>query len=86
MHFAIIRACEWMEIILPSIEDKANDNMIFAEGASEVLYELMEQSRLLFIKPLKASIFRIFDKDDFFICNKNTLGYWAHIIDWIVGL
>lgn len=46
----------------------------------------MEQSRLLFIKPLKASIFKIFDKDDFFICNKNTLRYWAQIIDWIVSL
>lgn len=39
----------------------------------------------MFIKPLKSSIFKIFDKDDFFICNKNTLKYWAQIIDWIVS-
>lgn len=85
MHFAVIRACEWMEIIMPSIEDKGRENMIFAQSASEVLYQLMEKSRLLFIKPLKERIFKIFDKDDFFICNKNTLGYWAKIIDWIIS-
>jgi len=59
--------------------------MVYAESASEVLYKLLEQARLLFIKPLRASIFRIFDKDDFFICNKNTLIYWAQIIDWVVS-
>lgn len=60
--------------------------MIYAESASEILYHLLDSSRLIFIKPLKSSIFKIFDKDDFFICNKNTLKYWAQIIDWIVSL
>lgn len=40
----------------------------------------------MFIKPLRTSIIRIFDKDDFFICNKNTLNYWAQIIDWVVSI
>lgn len=75
-----------MEIILPVIEDKSNENMIYAESASEVLYYLLEQARIVFIKPLKTSIIRIFDKDDFFICNKNTLDYWAKIIDWVVTM
>lgn len=59
--------------------------MIFAECASEVLHRLLEEARVYFIKPLRASIFRIFDKDDFFICSKNTLRYWAQIIDWILS-
>lgn len=60
--------------------------MIFAESASEVLYNLLEQARIVFIKPLRESIIRIFDKDDFFICNKNTLNYWAKIVDWVVSI
>lgn len=28
----------------------------------------------------------IFNKDDFFICNVNTLNYWSKIIDWIVSM
>ena len=75
-----------MEIILPVIEDKSNENMIYAESASEVLYYLLEQARIVFIKPLKTSIIRIFDNDDFFFCNKNTLDYWAKIIDWVVTM
>ena len=59
--------------------------MIFAESASEVLYNLLETARIIFIKPLKSSILKIFNKDDFFICNKVTLSYWAQIIDWIVS-
>jgi hypothetical protein len=86
MHFAVIRACEWVELILPSIEDKTPENMDYAECASEVLYGLLEQARLFFIRPLRDSIFRIFDKDDFFICNRSTLRYWAQIIDWVVSI
>lgn len=41
MHFGVIRACEWMEIILPTTEDKATENMIYAESTSEVLYHLL---------------------------------------------
>lgn len=60
--------------------------MIYAESASEVLHHLLLQARIVFIKPLRTSIIRIFDKDDFFICNRNTLNYWAQIIDWVVSI
>lgn len=59
--------------------------MIYAECASEVLHNLLLNSRVVFIKPLRPSIIRIFDKDDFFICNKKTLIFWAQIIDWVVS-
>lgn len=59
--------------------------MIFAESASEVLHNLLENARIIFIKPLRSSILKIFNKDDFFICNKVTLTYWAEIMDWIVS-
>lgn len=38
------------------------------------------------MKPLRLPILNIFNKDDFFICNRQTLNYWAKIIDWIVSL
>lgn len=82
----VIRTCEWIDIILPVIEDKSLSNMVFAECASEVLYDLLERARILFIKDLKAKVLQIFNKDDFFICNVNTLNYWSKIIDWIVAM
>lgn len=60
--------------------------MLFAESASEVLYDLLEKARILFMKPLRLPILNIFNKDDFFICNRQTLNYWAKIIDWVVSL
>jgi hypothetical protein len=86
MHFGIKRACEWISIILPTIEEKSKGSQIFAEGASETLHNLLEKARVLFIKPLRESILKIFNKDDFFICNENTLNYWADIIDWVVSM
>ena len=71
---------------MPTIEDKTEDNMLFAESASEVLYDLLEKARTLFIKPLRLQILKIFNKNDFFICSRQTLNYWAKIIDWVVGI
>jgi hypothetical protein len=81
-----VRTCEWIDIILPVIEDKSSHNQTFAECASEVVFDLLERARLLFIKELKHRVLSIFNKDDFFICNPNTLKYWAQIIDWVVSL
>jgi hypothetical protein len=50
------------------------------------LFDILERARTLFVKPLKARVLEIFNRDDFFICNANTLQYWARIIDWIVSL
>ena len=72
--------------MLPVIEDKASFNMIYAECASEIVFDILERARILFIKDLKAKVLQIFNKDDFFICNVNTLNYWAKIIDWIVSM
>lgn len=60
--------------------------MIFAECASEVLHNLLEKARILFIKPLKEKILKIFNKDDFFICNEKTLKYWTQIIEWVISM
>lgn len=60
--------------------------MIFAECASEILHDILDRARILFIKTLKPKVLQIFNKDDFFICNPNTLNYWADIIDWIVSM
>lgn len=51
-----------------------------------MLYDLLERARILFIKDLKPKVLQIFNKDDFFICNVNTLNYWSKIIDWIVAM
>ncbi len=34
---------------------------------------------------MKPDLLKIFNKDDFFICNINTLKYWSKIIDWVVN-
>ena len=68
------------------IENKSSFNQTYAECASEVIFDLLERARLLFIKELKPRVLSIFNKDDFFICNTNTLKYWAQIIDWVVSL
>ena len=60
--------------------------MTFAECASEVLHDLLDKARVLFIKPLRSSILRVFNKDDFFICNETTLKYWSEIVDWVVSI
>jgi hypothetical protein len=85
-HWIIVRANEWIDIILPVIEDKNTQNMVFAECASEVIFDILSKARILFIKTLKPKILSIFNKDDFFICNPKTLDYWAKIIDWIVAM
>ncbi len=72
--------------MLPVIEDKSSHNQIFAECASEVLYDLLYKARLLFIREMKPRVLSLFNKDDFFICNSNTLQYWAKIIDWVVSM
>lgn len=51
-----------------------------------MIYDLLDRARILFIKDLKAKVLHIFNKDDFFICNVNTLNYWSKIIDWIVSM
>lgn len=85
-HWVVVRTNEWLDIILPVIEDKSTHNMVFAECASQILYDILDRARILFIKTLKPKVLQIFNKDDFFICNPNTLNYWANIIDWIVSM
>jgi len=68
----VIRSCEWINIILPIIEDKSLSNLNFAECASEVIYDLLDKARILFIKDLKQKVLQIFNKDK--------------IIDWIVSM
>lgn len=51
-----------------------------------MLYDILDRARILFIKDLKPKVLQIFNKDDFFICNINTLNYWSKIIDWIVSM
>ena len=82
----MIRTSEWIEIILSVIKDKSVHNQIFAECASEVIFDLLERARILFIKELRPKLLEIFNEDDFFICNSNTLDYWARIIDWVVSM
>ena len=57
--------------------------MVFAESASEVIHDLLDKARSFFLKSLKPDLLKIFNKDDFFICNVNTLKYWMRIIDWV---
>jgi hypothetical protein len=85
-HWVVRRVVEWMEIIMGVIEDKSGGNQVYAECASEVLHNLLEGSRALFMKELRGRVLEVFNKDDFFICNSNTLSYWANIINWVVTL
>jgi len=82
-QWIIRRTKEWIDITLPVIENKDPENMVFAESASEVLHDLLDKARSFFLKSLKPDLLKIFNKDDFFICNVNTLKYWMHIIDWV---
>ena len=75
-----------MQILFPSIKDKSKESMIFAECASEVLHDLLNKAQILFIKPLRDSILKIFNEDDFFICNERTLKYWTDIIEWVISI
>lgn len=56
---------------------------MFAESASEVIHDLLDKARSFFLKSMKADLLKIFNKDDFFMCNVNTLKYWMKIIDWV---
>jgi len=49
-HWIIRRTCDWMEIVLGVIKDKSSGNQIFAECASEVLHDLLDRARILFIR------------------------------------
>lgn len=86
MHWVVRRTCEWMETVLEVIQDKSTSNQVFAECASEVLHDLLDRARLLFMRELRERVLAIFNRDDFFKCNANTLRYWADIIDWVVSL
>lgn len=55
-HWVVVRTNEWMDIILPVIEDKNTHNMIFAECASEIVYDILDKARILFIKTLKPKV------------------------------
>jgi hypothetical protein len=45
----------------------------------------LDKAKSLFLKAMKPDLLKIFNKDDFFICNINTLKYWSKIIDWVVN-
>jgi hypothetical protein len=55
-HWVVVRTNEWLDIILPVIEDKNTHNMIFAECASEILHDILDRARILFIKTLKPKV------------------------------
>ena len=84
-HWIVTRTKQWIDEILPVVEDKAPENMVFAEAASEVLHDLLDKARSMFLRVLKPDLLKIFNKDDFFICNVPTLKYWSKIIDWVVN-
>lgn len=69
---------------MPVIGDKNVENMVFVECASEVIHDLLEKARSFFMKSMRLDLLALFNKDDFFICNVQTLKYWMKIIDWVV--
>lgn len=55
-HWVVRRTCEWMEILLQLIKDKSAANLVFAECASEVVHDLLEKARVLFIRELRPKL------------------------------
>ena len=45
-----------MEILLQLIKDKSAANLVFAECASEVVHDLLEKARVLFIRELRPKL------------------------------
>ena len=73
-----------MDNIFPIIENKSMSNMNFLESSSEFVFILLEKAPNLLIQDFKKNILSIFNKDNFFSCQKQTLRYWGKIIDWVI--
>lgn len=56
----LIQTKEFMEPILPLMENKGVDNELFLDNASELLFSLVEKARTILIKDFKKPILDIF--------------------------
>lgn len=62
------------------IKSKNSQDHIIVEQASELIWELAKANNQL-LKDYKREILEIFDSDDFFNCNIQTLKVWSRLID-----
>ena len=74
---------EYLVLLFPVVEDKTIENTAYAEKSSEIICYIMEQKQL-FLKEFRNDLLQIFNKDDFFICTRKTLQYWARIVDLVI--
>ncbi|EGR30936.1 n-terminal domain protein [Ichthyophthirius multifiliis] len=58
---------DFMENIFNVMENKGNQNLLYLQSSSQLLYILIEKSPLLIIKEFKKNILEIFNKDNFFL-------------------
>jgi hypothetical protein len=56
----VLRTRAFMDIIFPIMENKAQENQIFLECASELLFSLLANNRDLLIKEFKKPILDLF--------------------------
>mmetsp|Transcript_26438 Transcript_26438/g.23380 ORF Transcript_26438/g.23380 Transcript_26438/m.23380 type:complete len:282 (+) Transcript_26438:2458-3303(+) len=82
----IKRTQEFMEIIFPMMENKADENQLFLQASSELLHYQLDTSRSFLIKDYKAHVYNIFNQNEFFKCSKITLKYWSNIVNWVVSM
>lgn len=69
-----------MEKILLIIKNRSSQEPVIVEQASELVWELAKANNQL-LKDYRREIFDIFESDDFFNCNIQTLKVWSRLID-----
>ena len=69
-----------MDKVLAIIKNRSAQDHIIVEQASELIWELARVNNQL-LKDYKREIFDIFESDDFFDCNIQTLKVWSKLID-----
>lgn len=80
----VIQLCKtFLDPLFPIFENKSFHNQIYYECSLDLIYAVFAQAPQLYTKEFKKNILEIFNKDDFFSCNKQILRYWSKIINWI---
>lgn len=69
-----------MDKILLVIKNRGLQEPVIVEQASELVWELAKANNQL-LKDYRREIFDIFESDDFFHCNIQTLKVWSRLID-----
>lgn len=80
VHLGFFNKARIFERIFYALKNRVGFEEVIIEKCTEILY-LLSKNNESFVKEYKKEIIEIFEGDDFFKCNVNTLKIFSRLID-----